>query len=74
MKNNNLTPRSATTDPQMRNLLQAAFDAGWKISKARKHIKLVAPDGQLVVCPSSPSDHRSHLNARSELRKRGLDV
>jgi hypothetical protein len=33
-----------------------------------RHIKLTAPNGQVVTLPSSPSDHRAEKNAVRDVR------
>jgi hypothetical protein len=65
-------------------LVEAAEAAGWTLDEtAKKHPRLSPPagktghDGRLlapVILPSTPSDKRAFLNARSALRRAGVDV
>lgn len=59
---------------EMRALLRAAEDAGWKVELKRKHYRLQSPEGEIVFLPSTPSDRRSVLNSRAQLRRAGLKV
>ena len=60
-------------DRETRALIKHAVDHGWTV-EIGSHIKLRSPSGELVVTGASPSDRRAHLNLRSILRKKGLDV
>lgn len=56
-------------------LVEAAIAAGWTLERTgSNHLKLKAPDGKIVFLPSSPSDWRGAKNARSLLRRYGLEV
>ena len=41
----------------------------WRFHKGKKHGKLVAPDGQRVVVPSTPSDRRAIYNFLGGVRR-----
>jgi predicted RNA binding protein YcfA (HicA-like mRNA interferase family) len=44
--------------------------AGWDITLTRGgHLRWRSPKGGLVISPSTPSDHRSLRNLRSDLRR-----
>jgi len=59
----------------MQRLVKAAENAGWMVSRTKKnHLKFKAPTGATVIAASTPSDHRSVMNTRAELRRHGLDV
>lgn len=56
-------------------LVRLALAAGWTQRRTKKGIALYPPDGgSPVVCHLTPSDRRSVLNARADLRRRGLNV
>lgn len=61
-------------------LVKKAKKQGWTVvygkgQGAKGHPRLVPPDGgQFIVIPLTPSDHRSFLNTRAELRRAGLKV
>lgn len=58
-----------------RPLLKAAKRAGWDVTQTQGgHIQVVNLAGDVTHLPSTPSDHRSYMNARQELRKMGLRV
>ena len=42
---------------------------GWRFSRAKKHGKLVSPDGRIVVVPCTPGDGRAVLNFSADLRR-----
>lgn len=53
--------------------MKLAIEQGWTVEKTGGgHWKFKPPTGPFVIAPSSPSDHRSVLNLRSELRRKGL--
>lgn len=56
-------------------LLKAAREQGWAVDEtSRRHVKLVAPEGQPYFIPRTPSDHRGHKNNVALLRKGGLKI
>ncbi len=59
------------TSPKMRREARAAIDAGWRFEiSAGRHVTAYSPDGiRRWVTAWSPSDHRSALNAASDLRR-----
>lgn len=58
-----------------RPLVKAAKKAGWILRPKKRHLLLESPDGAtLVGFPGTPSDHRSLLNTRAELRRAGVDI
>lgn len=60
---------------EMRKLLRAAKASGCRIERARTgHIKVHAPSGGFTVLATTPSDRRGFLNARSRLRRLGVDI
>jgi len=42
---------------------------GWQYHKGRKHGKLKAPSGKVIVVPCTPSDRRAALNFVADLRR-----
>jgi DNA-binding PadR family transcriptional regulator len=60
------------TRKDVADLLEAATRAGATIEKGGSHWK-VRKDGEVIgTVPSTPSDHRSLLNARAALKRKGL--
>ena len=58
-----------------RPLIKAAREQGWRVDATRRHPVLFSPDGRAAVpVPTTPSDHRSLANLRSQLRRAGLEV
>jgi hypothetical protein len=46
---------------------------GWTASSTKNgHIRLTSPNWQVVILPSTPSDHRALKNARALLRRISL--
>lgn len=57
---------------ELRVLFSKATEQGWKIEFTKKsHFKMFAPDGQLMFCPSTPSDFRSLRNVLAEMKRHG---
>ena len=54
---------------EMGKLFKALASQGWSVEKGRKHVKAKSPNGALVTLPATPSDHRSYLNSRAQLRR-----
>jgi hypothetical protein len=49
--------------------------AGWTVTMTGGgHLKWRSSSGQVVISPATPSDRRSVLNTRRDLRNAGLDV
>ena len=65
-------PRLANSE--VRKLVGIAKSNGCRVQMTANHIKVFAPNGRIVLLPSTPSDHRALLNVRSELRKAGIPV
>lgn len=60
---------------ELRTLAFAATIAGWSITVTGKtHLKWKSPTGAMVVTASTPSDRRTMLNVRGDLRRNGLVV
>jgi len=53
----------------LRDHVQRLLKSGWTDVTGKRHLKLRAPDGRIVVVSVSPSDHRSTLNALATLRR-----
>jgi hypothetical protein len=59
----------------LQDLLHQAEALGCRVVMTRSgHYKVYVPGGGMVTTPRSPSDWRSLLNTRSDLRKAGLDI
>ncbi len=66
-----------TINKNLRDLLNAAMEQGWAVSRTRNgHWRCVPPEpnNPIVVTGSTASDRRSLSNFRSQLRRGGLDV
>lgn len=62
-----------TSDPETQRLIAAGRAQGWRFEKTGGHIWAIPPKGgERVRLASSPSDWRSVLNARADLRRQGL--
>jgi hypothetical protein len=69
--------RSRVSIPEaLRSLARAARAArakGWTIGlRGSGHLEWRSPDGEVIITPSTPSDHRSYRNSRARLRRAGL--
>jgi predicted RNA binding protein YcfA (HicA-like mRNA interferase family) len=55
----------------LKELLRAAEARGWRVELTRRggHVRLVHPDGAVVVAAATPSDHRALANLRAQLRR-----
>jgi hypothetical protein len=54
-------------------LINEARKAGATVRQSpRGHLKIILPNGNLVVASLSPSDRKAHHNLRAELRRQGL--
>ena len=57
----------------LRSLARTARASGWLITRRKSgHLAWRSPDGEVIITPSTPSDHRSSKNARARLRRAGL--
>lgn len=53
-------------DREVRKLIAA----GWTFRRGGKHGRLLSPEGRMALTvPVTPSDHRSPLNFRSQIRR-----
>lgn len=59
-------------DREIESLIREAEKQGWTDVTGKKHSKLRAPDGTLVVFPRTASDKRALMNAVSRMRRHGL--
>lgn len=69
--------RRTTRSKELQKLIKSARKQGWMVEKTRGgHIRFVPPDKDkpIVVSGSTPSDRRSVLNLRAQLRRTGLKV
>lgn len=58
---------------EIRAIVKAAEEQGWRVKQGKAHYLLLAPDGiNKVTVASTPSDHRALDNAISRLRRYGL--
>lgn len=55
-------------------MAKLALCSGWTISVGGVHLKWKSPTGAMVVTSSTPSDRRTKLNVRAQLRQRGLAI
>lgn len=48
---------------------------GWRREQGKnRHHKIIGPDGQLVICSTTPSDWRTLENIRQNLRRAGATL
>jgi hypothetical protein len=58
---------------ELRKVLKAAEDQGWRIEPTKKGWKLYAPDGvNIVIVHNTPSDHRALKNTIARMRQYGF--
>lgn len=58
-------------DKDINQLIRGMVRLGWRYERGR-HGKLYHPSGQgFIVFPRTPSDHRSLLNLRRDIRRLG---
>lgn len=56
-------------DKDVKRLLKDLEHQSWTITQTKKHLKVYCPNGKpRVAVAVSPSDHRTYLNVRRELR------
>lgn len=62
--------------PELYDLADAALAAGWRLQNTNKlHVRWLPPNGgRIVVTSGTPSDYRTFLNVRSQLRRSGLFI
>jgi predicted RNA binding protein YcfA (HicA-like mRNA interferase family) len=55
----------------LKELLRAAEARGWRVDATRRggHVRLVHPDGGVVVASGTPSDRRALANLKAMLRR-----
>lgn len=69
MASNSQIPRD------FRDWASKALEQGWRIRLTRGgHLQWLPPTGPIVVLASTASDHRAYSNARSMLRRAGLEI
>jgi hypothetical protein len=58
---------------ELKPLYAAAVKQGWDIKETNKGFQLRPPGGAKIVClHMTPSDHRTYLNTRAQMRQSGL--
>lgn len=58
----------------LRQLYEAAKEAGCHVSQSSKHVRIMAPGGGLTFGPSTASEYRSVRNVRADIRRLGVAV
>lgn len=67
--------RRRVTNPEVRELIRIAEANGCRVQPTgSQHFNVYAPSGRIINLPSTPSDHRSILNVRSQMRQAGIPV
>ena len=66
--------RRRVGNPEVREMLRVAEANGCRVKSGSGHFSVYAPNGKIVTLPSTPSDHRSVLNCRSQMRRAGIPV
>lgn len=63
--------RVFSTDKRIQHICEALIAKGFTAWMGGSHPQLESPDGKVrIVVPRTPSDHRSALNWRSEVRRK----
>lgn len=63
----------ASAKKELKEIVKAAEQQGWRIKRGKGHYLFLAPDGvNKVTIAGTPSDHRALDNAIALLRKYGL--
>lgn len=58
---------------EIAKLIKKARQQGWRVEQTKNcHYKFFAPNGTIVVAPSTPSSSRGFKNLKSHLRARGF--
>lgn len=56
-------------DRAISDMVRQLIQAGWRYHRGGRHGKLIAPSGKSLPVPNTPSDHRSFLNFKRDIRK-----
>ena len=66
--------RPPKVSKEIRDLVQAAKDAGWAADRTRNnHLRLRSPNGEAaVVVPLRSGDWRNRNNLRADLKRHGV--
>ena len=70
-----MSRRSRLRVPEaFRSMQDLARKLGWTVTlrQGSGHLEWRSPDGEVIITPSTPSDHRSYRNSRARLRRAGL--
>lgn len=61
---------------ELRPLIAAAIEQGWDVAQTKRgHVRFRPPGGgRPVFASKTPSEYRSAMNTRAELRRAGLEV
>lgn len=60
---------------EMRKLVQAAEGQSWRVELTNGgHLKFLPPEGPFIIAAQTPSDRRTWLNTRANLRRAGLVI
>ncbi|URD67279.1 hypothetical protein LNQ82_08825 [Conchiformibius steedae DSM 2580] len=54
---------------KINGLVAEKVRGGWQVRKGKKHKILIAPSGQRVAIPATPSDYRAFLNFSRDVRR-----
>lgn len=67
-------PSKQKTDREIEALVMLAVDQGWDVRPNGNGLKWLHPDGETVVHTPMRVIGRGHMNVRTELSKKGLDI
>jgi hypothetical protein len=60
---------------EVRQLLKKTVVLGATFKRSgNNHVMIKIRDEPIIMCPGTPSDHRSMKNVRGQLRRAGLDL
>lgn len=57
-----------SSDKEINLLIHRLISSGWRYHRKKKHGAIIAPKGQRVTIPSTPSDRRAFYNFRRDIR------
>ncbi len=65
-----LEARRVNKITSVKDILDWSLQVGLEVDRKTKHPIVRFPDGSILTVPGSPSDHRSALNTRADLRRK----
>jgi hypothetical protein len=66
--------KTMNNDGYRKNIFKIARSQGWVITMSDHHVKLIAPNGLVIVTSSTSSDWRAAANMLSRMRQLGFQM